>query len=49
MNEQQIVWIVQNLFIGIKLARHEAEFEAGRPIDLKAIHPPIIVFALPTN
>jgi hypothetical protein len=49
MNEQQIVWIVQNLFVGNKLARREAEFEPGRPIDLKVIHPPIIVFALPTN
>ena len=49
MNEQEIVWIVQNLFVGNKLARREAELEPGRPIDLKAIHPPIIVFALPTN
>jgi hypothetical protein len=45
MNEQEIVWIVQNLFVGNKLARREAEIEPGRPIDLKAIRSPIIVFA----
>ncbi|MGO9422303.1 DUF3141 domain-containing protein, partial [Roseiarcus sp.] len=45
MNEQEIHWIVENLFIGNKLARHEANLEPGRPIDLKAIRSPIIVFA----
>ena len=45
MNEQEIHWIVENLFIGNKLARHEANLEPGRPIDLKAIRTPIIVFA----
>ena len=45
MNEQEIHWIVENLFVGNKLARHEANLEPGRPIDLKAIRSPIIVFA----
>jgi pimeloyl-ACP methyl ester carboxylesterase len=45
MNEQEIHWIVENLFIGNKLARHEANIEPGRPLDLKAIRSPIIVFA----
>ncbi len=45
MNEQEIHWIVENLFIGNKLARHEANLEPGRPVDLKAIRSPIIVFA----
>ena len=45
MNEQEIRWIVEHLFIGNKLARHEANLEHGRPIDLKAIRSPIIVFA----
>ncbi|HVM79079.1 MAG TPA: DUF3141 domain-containing protein, partial [Stellaceae bacterium] len=45
MNEQEIHWIVENLFIGNKLARHEANLEPGRPIDLKAIRSPVIVFA----
>jgi hypothetical protein len=45
LNEQEIHWIVENLFIGNKLSRHEANIEPGRPIDLKAIRSPIIVFA----
>ena len=45
MNEQEIHWIVENLFIGNKLTRHEANLEPGRPIDLKTIRSPIIVFA----
>ena len=45
MNEQEIHWIVENLFIGNKLARHEANIEPGRPLDLKSIRSPIIVFA----
>ena len=45
MNEQEIRWIVENLFVGNKLSRGEANIEPGRPIDLKAIRSPIIVFA----
>ncbi|WP_349357881.1 DUF3141 domain-containing protein [Stappia sp.] len=45
MNEAEIRWIVENLFVGNKLARNEARLETGRPIDPKAIRAPIIVFA----
>jgi len=45
MNEAEIRWIVENLFVGNKLAKGEARLETGRPIDLKAIRAPIIVFA----
>lgn len=44
-NEAEIRWIVEQLFVGNKLARGEAELEAGRKLDLKAITSPIIVFA----
>ena len=45
MNEQEIHWIVEQLFIGNKLARGEARIEHGRMLDLKTIRSPIIVFA----
>jgi pimeloyl-ACP methyl ester carboxylesterase len=45
MNEAEIRWIVENLFVGNKLAKNEAHLETGRPVDLKAIRAPIIVFA----
>ena len=45
MNEAEIRWIVENLFVGNKLARNEARLETGRPIDPKNIRAPIIVFA----
>jgi pimeloyl-ACP methyl ester carboxylesterase/tellurite resistance protein len=45
MNEAEIHWIVDQIFIGNKLARGEARLEHGRPIDLKRIRSPIIVFA----
>ncbi len=38
-------WIVEQLFIGNKLARGEAELEPGRHLDLKFIRSPIVVFA----
>ena len=44
MNEEEIHWIVDNLFVGNRLARGEA----GRTdsfIDLKAIRSPIIIFS----
>lgn len=44
-NEAEIRWIVEQLFVGNKLARGEASLEHGRPLDLKAIRSPIIVFA----
>ncbi|QPH55499.1 DUF3141 domain-containing protein [Pontivivens ytuae] len=45
MNEAEIRWIVENLFVGNRLGRNEARLETGRPIDPKAIRAPIIVFA----
>lgn len=45
MNGPEIRWIVENLFVGNRLARNEARLETGCPIDLKAIRAPIIVFA----
>lgn len=45
MNEQEIRWIVEQLFVGNRLARGEARLEHGRTLDLKLIRSPIIVFA----
>jgi pimeloyl-ACP methyl ester carboxylesterase/tellurite resistance protein len=45
MNEAEIRWIVEQLFVGNKLARGEARLEHGRHLDLKKIRSPIIVFA----
>ncbi|MEL6978389.1 MAG: DUF3141 domain-containing protein [Pseudomonadota bacterium] len=45
MTEAEIRWIVENLFVGDRLGKNEARLEVGRPIDLKAIAAPIIVFA----
>jgi tellurite resistance protein len=44
-NEAEIRWIIEQLFVGNKLARGEAELEPGRKLDLKSIRSPIIVFA----
>jgi len=45
MNENEIRWIVENLFIGNKLTRGEAFLSDGTPIDLTRIETPIVVFA----
>lgn len=45
MTKAEIRWIVENLFIGNKLAKNEAFLEPGRPVDLRKIRAPIIVFA----
>ncbi|MEO1329123.1 MAG: DUF3141 domain-containing protein [Pseudomonadota bacterium] len=45
MNEAEIRWIVENLFVGNRLGANEARLETGRPIDLKSIRAPIVVFA----
>jgi hypothetical protein len=45
MNEAEIRWIVEQLFVGNKLARGEAALEPGRFVNIKAIRAPIIVFA----
>jgi pimeloyl-ACP methyl ester carboxylesterase len=44
-NEEEIRWIVNNLFVGNKLSAGEARLGPGRYFDLKAIKQPIIVFA----
>ena len=45
MNEAEIRWIVENLFIGNRLTRGEAILNDGTPIDLRRIESPVIVFA----
>lgn len=45
LNEPEIRWIVEQLFVGNRLTKNEARIEPGRPVDLKAIRAPIIVFA----
>jgi len=45
MNEEEIRWIVDNLFIGNKLARGEIKGAPGTHINLKAIRSPIIIFS----
>ena len=45
MNEAEIRWIVEQIFVGNRLSRGEARIEHGRRLDLKAIRSPIIVFA----
>jgi len=45
MNEQEIHWIVEQIFVGNRLARGEARIERGRRLDIKSIRSPIIVFA----
>jgi pimeloyl-ACP methyl ester carboxylesterase len=44
MNEEEIRWIVENLFVGNRLSHGQAMLGDER-IDLKKIHSPIIVFA----
>jgi pimeloyl-ACP methyl ester carboxylesterase len=45
MNEDEILWIADNLFLGNKLARGEVEAAQGTFLNLKSIRSPIIVFA----
>jgi hypothetical protein len=45
MNEAEIRWIVENLFVGNKLTRGAAVLNDGTPIDLRQIKTPIVVFA----
>lgn len=44
LNEAEIRWIVSELFVGNKLVRNQAQLEPGRPVDIKNIQSPIIVF-----
>jgi len=45
MNEAEIRWIVEQIFVGNKLSRGAAQLEPGRTLDFKAIRSPIVVFA----
>ena len=46
LNEDEIRWIVDNLFVGNKLARGEVKAAPGTHyVDLKAIRSPIVVFS----
>ena len=46
MNKEEMEWIVQNLFVGNKLAAGEVQsFDAKHRIDLRNVRSPIIVFA----
>jgi pimeloyl-ACP methyl ester carboxylesterase len=45
MNENEIRWIVENLFIGNKLGRGEAILNDGTLVDLRRIESPVVVFA----
>lgn len=45
MTGHEIRWIVEQLFVGNRLVKNEARVEPGRPIDIKSIRAPIIVFA----
>ena len=44
-SEEEIRWIVNNLFVGNKLSSGEARLGPGRYFDLKSIKQPIIIFA----
>ena len=45
MDRSEIQWIVENLFVGNKLAAGKAEWSQGQTFDLRSIRSPIIVFA----
>ena len=45
MTEQEIRWIVENLFVGNRLARGCANLDERTHVDLRNINSPIIVFA----
>jgi pimeloyl-ACP methyl ester carboxylesterase len=45
MNEAEIKWIVENIFIGNRLARNTGQLEKGVNIDLRNVKAPIIAFA----
>lgn len=45
LNESEIRWIVENLFVGNRLQYGDAHLGGRAPVDLKRIKAPIIVFA----
>ena len=47
MTADEISWIVENLFVGNRLARGGVYLDSGLHVDLRKIRAPIIVFASP--
>jgi len=45
LNESEMRWIVEELFVGNRLVKNEARLEPGRNIDVKQSRSPIVVFA----
>lgn len=45
LNAEEIRWIVEEIFVGNRLVKNVAQLERGRPVDLKRIQAPIVVFA----
>ncbi|HUL94432.1 MAG TPA: alpha/beta fold hydrolase [Usitatibacter sp.] len=45
MNEKEIRWIVENLFVGNRLARGGAQLDSRMHVDLRNVRAPVIVFA----
>jgi pimeloyl-ACP methyl ester carboxylesterase len=45
MNRDEIRWIVENLFVGNRLADGGAEWAPGQAFDLRGVNAPIVLFA----
>ncbi|QFU14790.1 DUF3141 domain-containing protein [Microvirga thermotolerans] len=45
LGRDEIKWIVENLFVGNKLASGQVEWSEGRALDLRRIRSPIVLFA----
>ncbi len=45
LNEAEILWTVEQLFVGNRLVKNTAQLEPGNPVDIKAVKAPIFVFA----
>ncbi|MEB4589633.1 DUF3141 domain-containing protein [Candidatus Thiothrix sp. Deng01] len=45
MSKDEITWIVENLFVGNRLARGKASLDERTHVDLRNINSPIIIFA----
>ncbi len=45
MNESEMRWIVENLFVGNRIARGGAQLDSRMHVDLRNVRAPIVVFA----
>jgi len=45
MNESEMRWLVENLFVGNRLARGGAQLDSRMHVDLRNVRAPVIVFA----